>query len=78
MWHQVVVVENSYPEYCGVDAHAQEEDSDKAYHLVKEKKIENKITISIWIFDHATLPNIYLDANVVVLFFSGLNKHSKQ
>lgn len=42
MWHQVVVVENSYPEYCGVDAHAQEENSDKAYHLVKRKKIEIK------------------------------------
>lgn len=42
MWHQVVVVENSYLEYCGVDAHAQEEDSDKAHHLAKRKKIEKK------------------------------------
>lgn len=77
MWHQVVVVKNSYPEYCGVDAHAQEEDNDKAHHLVKRKKIEK--VISIWIFDHATSPkHTYLDANVVVLFFSSLNKHSKQ
>lgn len=43
MWHQVVVVKNSYPEYCGVDAHAQEEDNDKAHHLVKRKKIEKNL-----------------------------------
>lgn len=42
MWHQVVVIEKSYPEYCGVGAHAQEEDSDKAHHLVQGKKIEQK------------------------------------
>lgn len=79
MWHQVVVVENSYPEYCGVDAHAQEENSDKAYHLVKRKKIKIKnhnYYMDFWpcYFTKRT----YLDANVAVLFFSGLNKHSKQ
>lgn len=56
MWHQVVVVEKSYPEYCGVGAHTQEEDSDKAHHLVKKKKIEEKKpTITIQIFRRATL-----------------------
>lgn len=55
----VVVVENSYLEYCGVDAQAQEEGSDKAHHLVKRKKIEKKITITLWIFDHANLPNTF-------------------
>lgn len=77
MWHQVVVVKNSYPEYCGVDAHAQEEDNDKAHHLVKRKKIEKAITIWIFLPCYFT-KHTYLDANVVVLFFSSLNKHSKQ
>lgn len=38
MWHQVIVVENSYPEHCGVDTHTQEEDTDKAHHLVERNK----------------------------------------
>lgn len=38
MWHQVIVVENSYPEHCGVDTYTQEEDTDKARHLVEETK----------------------------------------
>lgn len=38
MWHQVIVVEKSYPEHCGVDAHTEEEDTDKACHLRKRKK----------------------------------------
>lgn len=38
MWHQVVVVENSYPEHRGVDTHTQEEDADKAHHLVERNK----------------------------------------
>lgn len=40
MWHQVIVVENSYPEHCGVDADTQEEDADKAHHLVVRKQRE--------------------------------------
>lgn len=39
MWHQVEVVENSYPEHGGVDAHTQEEDTNEARHLVKRNKI---------------------------------------
>ena len=35
MWHQVIVVEHSYPEHCGVDADTQEEDTDEAHHLVE-------------------------------------------
>lgn len=38
MWHQVVVVENPYPEHCRVDTDTQEEDADKAHHLVERKK----------------------------------------
>lgn len=33
--HQVVVVENPYPEDCGVDAEAKEEDAAEAHHLVE-------------------------------------------
>lgn len=38
MWHQVIVVEKSYPEDCGVDARTHEEDTDKAHHLGKKAK----------------------------------------
>lgn len=40
MRHQVVVVEKSNPEHCGVDADTQEEDADKAHHLVERNKTE--------------------------------------
>lgn len=40
MRHQVVVVEKSDPEHCGVDADTQEEDADKAHHLVERNKTE--------------------------------------
>lgn len=51
MWHQVIVVENSYPEHRGVDTHTQEEDADKTHHL---------------------------DTDVVMLFFSRLDKNSEE
>lgn len=38
MWHQVIVVENTYPEHCGVDANTQEEDTDETRHLVERNK----------------------------------------
>lgn len=38
MWHQVIVVEKSYPENCGVDAHAHEQDTHKAHHLLERKR----------------------------------------
>lgn len=38
MWHQVIVVENADLEDCGVDAHAHEQDADKAHHLWKKSK----------------------------------------
>lgn len=42
MWHQIVVVENSYPENCGVDADTQEEDTDKAHYLVERNRTDRK------------------------------------
>lgn len=33
--HQVVVVENPYPEHCGVDANAKEENAAEAHRLVE-------------------------------------------
>ncbi len=42
MWHQVIVVEKSYPEHCGVDTHTQEEDTDEAHHLVEGNKTERE------------------------------------
>lgn len=53
--HQVVVVEHSYPEYCRVDTHAQEEDSDEAHYLVERKKTELRVPAGI--FDLTTLAN---------------------
>lgn len=47
MWHQVIVVKESYPEHCGVHAHTHEEDANKAHHLVggknnNKKKVEKR------------------------------------
>lgn len=49
MWHQVVVVENSYPEHCGVDADTQEEDADKARYLVEGNKTSRKRRHVSWV-----------------------------
>lgn len=38
MWHQVIVVENSYPEHCGVNAHTHKQDTHKARHLVNKRQ----------------------------------------
>lgn len=38
MRHQVVVVENPYPEHCGVDADAKEENAAKAHRLVETEQ----------------------------------------
>lgn len=40
--HQVIVVEKSDPEHCGVDTDAQEEDADKAHHLVERNRTSRK------------------------------------
>ena len=36
VWYQVIVVEYSYLKHCRVDTHTEEEDTDKARHLVGE------------------------------------------
>lgn len=49
MWHQVVVVKNAYPEHCGVDADTQEQDADKARHLVERNKTSRKRRQVSWV-----------------------------
>lgn len=40
--HQVVVVENPYPEHCGVDTDAKKENAAEAHHLVETGKKADK------------------------------------
>lgn len=47
---QVVVVENPYPEHCGVDTDAKEENAAEAHHLVETGEKADK-RAEAWSFD---------------------------
>lgn len=91
--HQVVVVENPYPEHCGVDTDAKEENAAEAHHLVErvdgaDKRAKaphfNSYANSLCTSYHlarscsCVFQFAYLNTNVVLFFFSHLNKYSEE
>lgn len=90
MWHKVIVVEKSYPEHCRVDTDTQEEDTDKAHHLVERNKTDRGARLATVYCSclkkfrfalHFCVPHwtrAHLNTNVVVLFFCQVNKDGEE